>query len=217
MVDEGEPSGALEAIEQIEDMMQIDIRPYREILDEQFRRQQASKKERFREEVMHELHGLKLKLGELLAENEKVTDIERLERDDFVIDVDRSEAANQEGEHICEEIRKEAEKTTLKLELLRERVQQSTWDKMEVQNKAVKSIKGDMLVFNYAVRKRENAEQRRLNQVLAFRRNELREKMRRIETKLHEVLDEKDFSRFKEAYIVNRVASKPLYEEDQSI
>jgi len=25
---------------------------------------------------------------------------------------------------------------------------------MEVQNKAVKSIKGDMLVFNYAVRKR---------------------------------------------------------------
>jgi hypothetical protein len=166
---------------------------------------------------MQELMGLKVKLGELLAENEKVTDIERLERDDFVIDVERSEAVNKEGEEICEEIRKEAEKTTLKLELLRERVQQSTWDKMEVQNKAVKSIKGEMLVFNYAVRKREPAEQRRLNQVLNFRRNELREKLRRIEAKMQETLDEKDFSRLKEGYIVNRVANKPLYEEDQSI
>jgi hypothetical protein len=57
-----------------------------------------------------------------LAENEKVTDIERLQRDDFVIDVERTEQINIEGEQICEEIRKEAEKTTLKLELLRERV-----------------------------------------------------------------------------------------------
>jgi len=120
----------------------------------------------------------------LLAENEKVTDIERLERDDFVIDVEKSEQINQEGENICEEIRKEADKTTLKLELLKERVQQSTWDKMEVQNKAVCSIKGEMLVFNYGIRKRAAEEQRRLNQVINFRRNELREKLKRLEMKL---------------------------------
>jgi hypothetical protein len=88
---------------------------------------------------------------------------------------------------------------------------------MDVQNKAVRSIKGDMLVFNYGIRKRNNEEQRRLNQVINFRRNELREKLKRLETKLQEVMEEKDFSRFKEDYIMNRVASKPLYEEDQSI
>lgn len=104
---------------------------------------------------MQELGVIRTKLNDLLQENEKVTEIEKLERDEFVIDVERSERVNQEGENICEEIRKEAEKTTLKLELLRERVQQSTWDKMEVQNKATRSIKGDMLVFNYAVRKRD--------------------------------------------------------------
>jgi hypothetical protein len=163
---------------------------------------------------MQELKVIKCKLVDLLAENEKVTDIERLERDDFVIDVERSEQINLEGENICEEIRKEAEKTTLKLELLKERVQQSTWEKMEVQNKAVCSIKGEMLVFNYGIRKRAAEEQRRLNQVINFRRNELREKLKRLETKLQEVMEEKDFSRFKEAYIMNRVASKPLYEED---
>jgi hypothetical protein len=30
-------------------------------------------------------------------------------------------------------------------------------------------------------------------------------------------MSEQDFSRFKESYIMNRVASKPLYEEDKSI
>ena len=103
---------------------------------------------------MSQLAVIKTKLNDLLQENEKVTEIEKLERDDFVIDVDRSEQVNQEGEKICEEIRKEAEKTSLKLELLRERVKQSTWDKMDIQNKAIKSVKGDTIVFNYAIRKR---------------------------------------------------------------
>jgi hypothetical protein len=34
---------------------------------------------------------------------------------------------------------------------------------MEVQNKALRSVKGDMLVFNYGIRKRSAEEQRRLN------------------------------------------------------
>ena len=83
---------------------------------------------------------IKDKLNALIAENERVTDIERLERDEFVIDVERMKKVEQEGENECEEIRKEAERTTLRLELLRERVKQSTWDKMEVQQKAIKSI-----------------------------------------------------------------------------
>lgn len=40
---------------------------------------------------MQELKVIKNKLHDLLAENEKVTEIERLERDDFVIDVERGE------------------------------------------------------------------------------------------------------------------------------
>jgi hypothetical protein len=43
---------------------------------------------------MQELAVIRTKLNELLAENEKVTDIERLERDDFVIDVERSIKVN---------------------------------------------------------------------------------------------------------------------------
>lgn len=111
---------------------------------------------------MSELNVIKTKLNELLEHNDRVTDIEKLERDEFVIDVDKQVEVSNEGEHVCEEIRKEAEKTTLKLELLRERVQQTTWDKMDIQSKAVKSIKGDMLVFNYGIRKKTPEEVRRL-------------------------------------------------------
>jgi hypothetical protein len=38
----------------------------------------------------------------LLDENDRVTDIERLERDEFVIDVDKRDKVNDEGEKVCQ-------------------------------------------------------------------------------------------------------------------
>ena len=51
----------------------------------------------------------------LLQENETVTDIERLDRDEFIIDVPRKDQVQAEGEKECNEIKKEAEKTVLRL------------------------------------------------------------------------------------------------------
>ena len=85
---------AIDKIEQIEDMKQSEIRPYREILEETFHRQQAARRERFREEVKIELEAIRKKLHEILAENQKVSELERLQRDDFVIDVERTEQIN---------------------------------------------------------------------------------------------------------------------------
>lgn len=55
---------------------------------------------------------------------------------------------------MCSDIRKEAEKTNLRLELLRERVIDSTWNKMEVHSQAMKSIQNDNLLFNFSIRKK---------------------------------------------------------------
>lgn len=82
---------------------------------------------------MKELSKIKDGLMTLIAENERCTEIEMLERDEFVIDISRRDQVNQEAEKECEEIRGEAEKTVLRLELLRERVKKSTWDTMETQ------------------------------------------------------------------------------------
>jgi hypothetical protein len=43
---------------------------------------------------------------------------------------------------------------------------------------------------------------------------ELREKMSNIENKIGEVLENTDYSRTKEGYIMNRITGKPMYEED---
>jgi hypothetical protein len=209
--------GELEAIDKIdgiEDENDADLVPFKTILLDHFHKSQAQKKERFKEEIMSELNVIKSKLNELLDENNRVSEIERLERDEFVIDIEKQARSLDEGEQTCEDIRKEAEKTVLKLELLRDRVVQKTWEKMEIPSKAVKSIKGDTLIFNYSLRKKTPEESKRLQQIVTFRKCELREKIARIEAKITEVLDQADFSRVKEQYIMNRIAGKPSYDED---
>lgn len=69
--------------------------------------------------MMKELSKIKDGLLTLIAENDRCSEIERLERDEFVVDINRKDQVNQEAEKECEEIRQEAEKTVLRLELLR--------------------------------------------------------------------------------------------------
>jgi hypothetical protein len=95
---------------------------FKQILREEFERKEANAKLEFKDMLVADLSKIKDKLLALLAENERVSDIERLERDEFVIDVIRKDRVYSEGEKECEDIRKEAEKTVLRLELLRERV-----------------------------------------------------------------------------------------------
>lgn len=69
--------------------------------------------------MMKELSKIKDGLMTLIAENDRCTEIEKLERDEFVVDINRKDQVNEEGVKECEEIRQEAEKTVLRLELLR--------------------------------------------------------------------------------------------------
>lgn len=50
-----------------------------------------------------------------------------------------------------------------------------------------------------------------------MRRMELKEKLQRIEAKLKESLDETEFSKFMEGYLMNRTKGKPDFSEDGSI
>lgn len=73
---------------------------------------------------MQELNKIRQSLMELLAENERCTEIEKLERDEFVIDVMRKDRVEKSGDDECDAIRKEAKWTCLKLQLLKERLSQ---------------------------------------------------------------------------------------------
>ena len=127
-----------------------------------FYKANEARKDKFKREIMGDLVKIRNKLQELLQENDSVTEIEKLERDEFVIDIEKRDHFEDQGENVCKEIRNQASKTILTLELLKERVKERTWNKMEVPSESVKSIQSDKLIFNYAIRKREQHEQRRL-------------------------------------------------------
>ena len=71
-----------------------------------------------------------------------------------------------EGDNVCSDIRKEAEKTNLRLELLRDRVIDSTWNKMDIHSTAMKSIQNDHLVYNFSIRKKTPQEQKLLSVII---------------------------------------------------
>ena len=103
------------------------------------------------------------------------------------------------------------------LELLRERVKERTWDKMEVKSKACKSIQSDKLIWNYAIRKREPNENRRLGFLINQRKIELRQKIERMEKKYREALDEMEFNGGHEEFIMNRIHNKPDFLTNDAI
>lgn len=117
-----------------------DMKLFTDVMQEEFENANAEKKQVFKKRIMEQLGMIQSKLKELLHENNTVTEIEKLERDEFVIDVEKQDQFIQEGDNVCTDIRNEADKTNLRLELLRERVIDQTWNKMETQSKAIKSI-----------------------------------------------------------------------------
>ena len=77
---------------------------------------------------MHELNGIKENLKMLLDENDRVTDIEQLDRDEFVVDIARKNKLEKQGDDLCNDIRKKCEVTSLTMQLLKERCVHNTWD-----------------------------------------------------------------------------------------
>lgn len=79
-----------------------------QIIEEEANRANEEQKKHFRNVIMDELGIIQNKLRDMLASNDKVTDIEKLERDEFVIDVLRQQQKIADGEQVCQEIRAKA-------------------------------------------------------------------------------------------------------------
>jgi Rps23 Pro-64 3,4-dihydroxylase Tpa1-like proline 4-hydroxylase len=136
-----------------------------------------------------------------------------------VVDLLKQTQFIEEGDNVCTDIRKEAEKTNLKLELLQKRIKESTWDKMhkDYHSKAMKSVQNDTLLYNFSIRNKTDHEVKTLSMLVVQRKIELMEKYRRIENKLKECINMRDFSHVGEGFFMNRMAGKPSFMTDESI
>jgi len=206
----------LSKIPELEPVPYTELETVTQLLIREFQTSNDQRKKTFRSEIMMELNSIKENLQDLLRINNNVTDIEKLDRDEFVIDVSRKVALEKQGDDLCADIRKKCEVTSLTMQLLKERCINSTWEQMEVQLKACKSIQSSKLIWNYAIRKRTPTEYRLLSSLILQRKVELRQKLERLEKNMREVIQEADFCGF-ENYIQNRVSGKPAFMDDDSI
>ncbi|ORY35132.1 WD40 repeat-like protein [Neocallimastix californiae] len=134
----------------------------------------------FQEKIKNKIEELRLRYIELVEQNNKLKDIEKLEPLEFTIDFDEKNRLNAELEEEVDKYRKQLEKENLKMQIIKERIKNECWDSMSVVGKTIKSFKENKLtgkkikVTNYPLRKKTEKEQRNIDRIIKMRKNQLR-------------------------------------------
>jgi WD40 repeat protein len=179
----------LEALDSQEDLADEEAPAFKKVLAEMIAKQEAREVERNKSKFIERVRQINEKLMQLIAANEKAPELEKLDRDEFVLDLKAKQELEAEGLKAADELRRKAQKENMAQELLKERIKAKTWDSMEVQNKVVYCMNKDNMVHNYTIRKRAPEETAKLRRACAFRLIELREKIARGEKNESEVYD----------------------------
>lgn len=80
-------SGEIALMQTVHPLRVEDMKLFTDVMQEEFEHANAEKKQVFKKRMMEQLGVIQSKLKDLLQENNNVTEIEKLERDEFVIDV----------------------------------------------------------------------------------------------------------------------------------
>lgn len=80
-------SGEIALMQTVHPLRVEDMKLFTDVMQEEFEHANAEKKQVFKKRMMEQLGVIQSKLKDLLHENNNVTEIEKLERDEFVIDV----------------------------------------------------------------------------------------------------------------------------------
>ena len=103
---------------------------------------------------MQALGQLQKIFSDILEVNKQAPELEKLDRKDFIIDEQMCKNLQQEGLEKVLAIKKEIQKETVRMKLLRERTLTSTRDQMAVGSQTVVGIKNPVLeVNNYPLQK----------------------------------------------------------------
>lgn len=128
----------------------------------------------------------------ILDENNKCEELERLDRDEFVIDLVARDSAIELGKKQRNNLRELVKKENIREEIIYTLIKERTWDQIEVPLKGINGLTVNLLVYNYHIRIRSNEELRKLKLVRELRRQELKELKLRKQQQVQEVwsLDE---------------------------
>jgi WD40 repeat protein len=189
---------SLEALETIEE---AETACYTEFLAEKIAAEEAPEIMKAKEQAKQKVEASQKRLQEMLKFNETVPELERLERDEFVIDIEERKRIERLGQKLAIEVQQEAAAKNSKNDKLLERIKDKTWRKMEEQSVTIGALRSGKQINNYTIRKLEADEERRFSRAMVFRAMELREQAIRKEQRIPEVFAS---SQLTAEYIVNR-------------
>jgi hypothetical protein len=115
------------------------------------------------------------KLRQLLATNERVPDLEKMDRSEFVIDIEGRDALTAQGDERAQQVKNVIEEENIGIDLVSERIKQECWESMETQAQDLVAFQRDTCVANMPIIKQDKQYKRQLAVVVMQRRVELRE------------------------------------------
>ncbi|KFV48123.1 WD repeat-containing protein 96, partial [Gavia stellata] len=114
----------------------------------------------------------KKQIQKMMHENEQVPDIEKLEQQEFNLDIEEWERAQAEAEQEVARVRKEIEMENLANRYLQDVIKHECWDAMCVKGQAVKCFHMACEVKNYPLKERSKEELETLEKVLRLKKIE---------------------------------------------
>ncbi|KFQ69352.1 WD repeat-containing protein 96, partial [Phaethon lepturus] len=114
----------------------------------------------------------KKQIQKMMHENDQVPDIEKLEQQEFNLDIEEQERAQAEAEQEVARVRKEIEKENLVNCYLQDVIKHECWDAMCVKGRAVKCFHMACEVKNYPLKEYSEEELETLEKVLRLKKIE---------------------------------------------
>lgn len=128
---------------------------------------------------MAKIQGITDRLLRVINQNDQAPALEKIDREEFIIDFQKRDILISESDQLISAIRKEANDENMKLRVIKNRIKSECWDAMEVIGKSVKSFKPDIMlgkkidVTNYPLRKRDPALLEKIEKIKRLRNTEV--------------------------------------------
>ena len=125
------------------------------------------------EDLMSRIQALRTRLLQMIEDNESKPEEERLQRNDYVLDLAEKERLAKETESAVRSLREETELKMLEYQFLRNNIKQECWNTMEEQGRVLYALTSSLEVRNFPLRRRSPEELAKLKEVENIRRIEL--------------------------------------------
>ena len=155
-----------------------------------------------------EFNKIKKDLQGLLRKNDQVDEIERLDRDDFCLDVALRDDIMDKATKEEQRIRKTAELKNLREQLYQGKIEHHTYKCMDTRLRTLTGLVENTLIMNYVIRKKDTDQERKLKLLKNMRMIELKEKEWKKEHQIPEYIDLRKMTTRPIKYVVNAYTGK---------